>query len=100
MPSATSLAQGLARALDRLPGAEQALDSLPWPVRFADGQRRRATVGVMRMHRFWLTHPHGVSETEAATGAYDGGDVVDIGAYHGWYTLRLGPRARPGDRLG
>ena len=99
MLSAASLAQGLARTLDRLPGAEPALEAIPWPVRFADGRRRRATVGALRMHRLWLSHPDLVRESQRALDAYDGGDVIDVGAFHGWYTLLLGAKARPGDRL-
>jgi FkbM family methyltransferase len=99
MPAADTLAQALARALDRLPGAEAALESLPFPVRFADGTRRRATLGAARMHRFWLSHPDLVRESRSALDAYDGGDVIDVGAFHGWYTLLLAPKARAGDRL-
>jgi FkbM family methyltransferase len=99
MPAAATLARALSSVLDRLPGAEPALEALPFPVRFADGERRRATFGAARMHRFWLTHPDLVRESRSALDAYDGGDVIDVGAFHGWYTLLLAPKARPGDRL-
>jgi FkbM family methyltransferase len=91
--------QTFARALERVPGVVPALEAVPWPVRFADGRRRTATVGVGRMHRFWLGHPDLVRESHGALAAYAGGDVVDVGAFHGWYSLLLGTKARPGDRL-
>jgi FkbM family methyltransferase len=99
MPPSATLAHALARVLDRLPGTESALEALPFPVRFADGERRRATLGAARMHRFWLSHPDLVRESQSALDAYEGGDAIDVGAFHGWYTLLLGSKARQGDRL-
>jgi FkbM family methyltransferase len=94
-----SVEAAVAGALRRAPAVEEFLESLPWPVRFADGKRRRATTGVARMHRFWLNAPIAKPESEGVLAAYDGGDVIDIGAFHGWYSLLLGTKARPEDRF-
>jgi FkbM family methyltransferase len=45
----------------------------------------------------WSAYPDLVRESEAVYAAYEGGDFVDVGAYHGWYSWLLASRARPGD---
>ena len=89
----------VAAALRRAPAVEEFLESLPYPARFADGRRRRATAGVARMHRFWLNAPIAKPESDGVLAAYSGGDVIDIGAFHGWYSLLLGTKAAQGDRI-
>jgi FkbM family methyltransferase len=51
------------------------------------------------MHRFWLNAPIAKPESDGVLIAYSGGDVIDIGAFHGWYSLLLGTKAGPEDRV-
>lgn len=93
--------------LDRLaaaPGVAQAitvLKALPIsvPVRFADGVRRPATPRLWFLASVWRRLPALRHESARAYDAYDGGDVLDVGAFEGWYCALLSPKARPGDRL-
>jgi FkbM family methyltransferase len=75
------------------------LEPLPFPMRFSDGRVRLATVRLALMQRLWRHIPTGTLESSQVLTAYRGGDVIDIGAFHGWYTVLLAPRANPGDRL-
>lgn len=45
----------------------------------------------------WSAYPDLERESEAVYAAYEGGDFLDVGAYHGWYSWLLASRARPGD---
>ena len=38
-------------------------------------------------------------ESDNALAAYPGGDVVDVGAYEGWYSCHAAPKSRAGDTL-
>jgi FkbM family methyltransferase len=51
------------------------------------------------LKRLWMHIPVGVLESRNALDLYKGGDVLDVGAFHGWYSVLLAPTARPGDRL-
>ncbi len=68
-------------------------------MRFSDGKIRLATVRLALLRRVWALLPEGILESSQALHEYEGGDVLDIGAYHGWYSVLLAPKARPGDRL-
>ena len=70
---------------------------LPRRVRFWDGVVRPSTEGVAQLFRLWRRGASTAAEAEAAYRAYAGGDVVDIGAFHGWYAALLSPKAHPGD---
>jgi FkbM family methyltransferase len=37
------------------------------------------------------------AESEEVFAAYEGGDFLDVGAFHGWYAVLLAPRTRSGD---
>jgi FkbM family methyltransferase len=69
-------------------------NAVPVPTPFADGERRLAGFRLLRLTRTWSHFP---DETSASYELYSGGDVLDIGAYHGWYSVMLAPKARPGD---
>jgi FkbM family methyltransferase len=68
-------------------------------MRFSDGRIRIATGRLALMRRVWAHFPATTLESSQALAAYDGGDVLDIGAFHGWYSVLLGPKANGGDRL-
>jgi hypothetical protein len=69
---------------------------MPVPVEFSDGRRRTASFRLLRLTQLWSRFH---AETSASYAAYEGGDVLDVGAFHGWYAVLLAPKARPGDVL-
>ena len=81
---------------DRL---RRTLEPLPTPVRFSDGRVRLSTMRLGLLTRVWSQIPACAAESQRALAVYDGGDVLDIGAFHGWYSVLLTPRAQPDDRL-
>ena len=72
---------------------------LPVPVQLFDGARRRGTPRLRLLAGVWNRIPTLRDESQRVYDAYDGGDVIDIGAFQGWYSALLAPKARPGDRL-
>jgi FkbM family methyltransferase len=86
----------LNRLVNRAPAVIDVVNGTPMPVRFRDGRRRLATFRLLRMTRLWADYP---DEADASYARYDGGDVIDVGAYHGWYAALLAGRSRPGDKL-
>ena len=87
-----------------LPGVQRlahGLRQLPVrvPVHGFDGVSRRADLRLWFLTSVWTRLDALREESRQAYEAYDGGDVIDVGAYHGWYSVLLAPKARPGDRL-
>ena len=76
-----------------------ALDAVPAPVRLHDGRQRLGWFGLWRMARMWRNTPVLADEARAAYEAYSGGDVIDIGAFEGWYSVLLAPKSGAGDRF-
>jgi FkbM family methyltransferase len=72
---------------------------IPLPVRLPDGALRPGSVRLWLLAGFWRRVPSQRQETAAVYAAYDGGDVIDVGAFHGWYSAMLAPKALPGDRF-
>ena len=90
--------------LATLPGLSQVVElvralPLPVPVRLLDDVRRTGTPRLWALRGVWRRLPALRDESERVYAAYEGGDVVDVGAFQGWYTALLAPKARPGDRL-
>lgn len=75
------------------------LDGLPMRVSLFDGRTRTLPFRLWRVARLWRSLPALRAESEEAFAAYRGGDVLDVGAYEGWYSLLLAPKSRPGDTL-
>ena len=95
--SLRSAVRSLPFASSLVHAARRAAAPLPRQVRFWDGVDRPATEGVAQLFRLWRRGAETAAESTAVFAAYDGGDVVDIGAFHGWYAALLSPKARPGD---
>jgi hypothetical protein len=53
---------------------------------------------VYRLFNLWLKSQGSSDEAWAAYDAYRGGDVIDVGASNGFFSLLLGPKARAGTR--
>jgi FkbM family methyltransferase len=75
------------------------LDGVPMRVRLPDGRARLLPFRLWRIAHLWGSLPELREESVAALEAYRGGDVLDIGAFEGWYSLLLAPKSRPGDTL-
>ena len=94
--------KALSQAYERIhahPTLGPALDALPAPVRLHDGRQVLGWFGLWRMARMWRNMPVLREEAAIAYDAYEGGDVIDVGAFEGWYSILLAPKARPGDRF-
>lgn len=74
----------------------EAFSSLPARTRFADGTSRIGSVRLRRLAYLWDHIPSCREESQASYGAYEGGDMIDVGAYHGWYSVLLAPKSKPG----
>jgi FkbM family methyltransferase len=70
------------------------LDERPVTVTFWDGTRRRVPRRLARLFKTWRAG--GVEEARTAYDAFDGGDIIDVGAFEGFYSLLLAPKALPG----
>jgi FkbM family methyltransferase len=78
--------------------AHRATDPIRRPTRFWDGVARKSSGEMSRIFRAWRRNEARV-ESDAVYNAYSGGDVIDVGAYEGWYAALLAPKARAGDRF-
>src|SRR5688500_2137723 len=72
---------------------------LPVPLRLPGGRFAVGTPSMLATLRLWRGIPELRRESAQVLEAYDGGDVLDVGALHGWYSMMLAPLARPGSRL-
>ncbi len=75
------------------------LDYLPHKCDLYNGQSVLLPWRSYRMFYEWKRYPHLAKESREAFDAYNGGDLLDIGAFHGWYSWLLAPKARDGDIL-
>ena len=83
----------------RRPTFAAALDALPMRVRLPDGRPRLLPFRLWRLAHLWGSMEALRAESRAAFDAYPGGDVLDVGAYEGWYSVLLAPKSRAGDTL-
>lgn len=67
------------------------LDDRPVTVTFWDGSRRLVPRRVARLFSTW--RGAGAQEAVSAYEAFCGGDMVDVGAFAGFYSLLLAPKA-------
>jgi FkbM family methyltransferase len=84
----------IARVARRSSIAALVLDERPVTVTFWDGSRRRVPRRLARLFSTWRSS--GVEEARTAYEAFDGGDIIDVGAFEGFYSLLLAPKALPG----
>jgi FkbM family methyltransferase len=90
----------------RIPGARAALrgvrkatDPIRRNTRFWDGVVRSCNGELAQLFRAWRRSKEQQFESDAVFDVYAGGDVIDVGAYEGWYGALLAPKAKPGDRF-
>ncbi len=75
------------------------LDVWPGYRALHDGTTRRLPGKVRSLIELWSTNPTLLRESQESYAAYEGGDMMDVGAFHGWYSWLLAPKATPGDRF-
>ena len=81
------------------PHVKAIVEALPKSVVLADGLPRRSSMRVWRLIRSWQGVAGGPEEAAGSFEAYEGGDMIDVGAYEGWYSVLLAPKANPGDHF-
>jgi FkbM family methyltransferase len=79
------------------PWGEMALDWIPQRSTLWDGRERIVPRRLKAEIRLWRTS--GAGEAEAVYASYEGGDMLDIGSFHGLYPAILAPKARRGSKF-
>jgi FkbM family methyltransferase len=72
-------------------------DYFPVHVELHDGKKYIVPRRVWRLIRLWQGQDSTCKESRQAFATYNGGDFLDIGAFHGWYSLMLAPKAGRAD---
>jgi FkbM family methyltransferase len=86
------------RFLYRTAMGEAVLDRVHRRTQFYDGSTHRVPYRVHRIFQHWQHEvPILARESKLVFDAYHGGDLIDIGAFNGWYSLLLAPKAEPGN---
>ncbi len=62
---------------------------------FFDGITRNVPRSIHLILNGWRNSPAEFKEASEVFKRYEGGDVIDIGAFHGFYSLLLAPKAAP-----
>jgi FkbM family methyltransferase len=75
------------------------LDVWPGYAPLFDGTTHRLPGKVREMLELWQTNNTLKRESVESYAAYEGGDMIDVGAFHGWYSWLLAPKTRAGDRF-
>jgi FkbM family methyltransferase len=73
------------------------LDVWPGYAPLLDGTTHRLPGKVRELLALWQTNPTLRRESQESYAAYTGGDVIDVGAFHGWYSWLLAPKAAAGN---
>ncbi len=91
------LKSALSRVLRSSRVIRAGFDYYPVQVELYDGKHYTVPRRVWRMIRLWHRQDGLRKESIQAFAAYNGGDVLDIGAFNGWYSLVLAPKAGSAD---
>lgn len=73
------------------------LDEYPKKLIFSDGKARTTRRAICRMFTLW--RKTGSWEVNESYKYYEGGDILDIGAFQGFYSLHLAPKSKEGDKI-
>jgi|GEM_PF-2898493 len=68
-------------------------------VRFWDGQKRKTKRSIYKLFKHWRNHEACIEESNRSFEFYNGGDFLDIGAFKGYYSALLAPKAKPGSHF-
>jgi len=83
--------------LKRHAASQLFLDVWPGYVPLFDGTTHRLPGKVRELLGLWQRNPTLHREAQESYAAYVGGDMIDVGAFHGWYSWLLAPKAAAGD---
>jgi FkbM family methyltransferase len=87
----------ISRLIRRNSAVRTLLDQYPVKIDHLDGGTLIGSRRISQLFRVW----HGDSllraESVQSLEVYQGGDIIDVGAFHGWYALLLAPHAKTGD---
>ena len=59
-----------------------------------DKKKYKVNLKIISMLSIWRSWPRLKKEADVVFDMYEGGDLIDIGAYHGVYSFLLGPKAK------
>jgi FkbM family methyltransferase len=74
-------------------------NKIPINVEFWDKKKYRVTRKIISFFKPWKSYPRLKEETQIVYENYNGGDFIDIGAYHGFFSYLLSPKARSFDNF-
>jgi FkbM family methyltransferase len=89
-----SLGRAVARVVRRYGVGRMLLDEFPRRVVFQNQVAYQVPRSVWRTWKVWRKVCR--AEMESVYAIYDGGDFIDVGAFHGFYSLLLGPKGHAG----
>ena len=81
------------------PLVETLAEHYPKKATLYDGNTVKVPRRVSHLINHWQQDPIFDRESRQSYAAYNGGDFLDIGAFHGWYSYLLAPKAGEGDRF-
>lgn len=64
-----------------------------------DKKKYKVNLKIISMLSVWKSWPRLKREADIVFNMYEGGDLIDIGAYHGVYSFLLGPKAKLEDNF-
>lgn len=82
----------LGQALRKSAVAGILLDRYPVSQPLYDGEARTVLREVAQLFKIWGSYPELRKESEEVYATYEGGDLLDVGAFHGWYSWLLAPK--------
>ena len=65
-------------------------------VRFWDDRNYKTKRSLHKLFKHWRRHQACIEESDLSFGFYEGGDFLDVGAFKGYYSALLAPKAKPG----
>ncbi len=74
-------------------------NKIPAKIEFWDKRKYKVTRKIKTFFKPWKSYPRLRAETETVFENYNGGDFIDVGAYHGFYSFLLSPKANKLDKF-
>lgn len=72
------------------------IGKIPVKTKLWDQKKYNLNYETLKMLKAWK-HKNLIKEADDVYQAYDGGDLIDVGAYNGFYSFLLSPKAKKGD---
>lgn len=74
-------------------------NKIPANVEFWNNKKYKVTRKIKTFFKPWKSYPRLKEETKIVYENYNGGDFIDIGAYHGFFSYLLSPKAKSFDNF-